>query len=400
MHGGRLFILLVFFAQGPAALIAQPAPAPGVDDIVAALAESGFENLGVVRAEDRLIVTYENRVYRYEIRAFSEVVSTIVRFARDAKSLTVIQQRHGLPLRSLTAPLGNFRPLQPGTVAVSEMDVVETSVDAADWASVSSSASRTASSFRRFDVTMQPHVAIRFGNYADALQTQIGLVPEIRTTIVPGLRGRAQVILPIQNELDEQGDYVRPGLVSINQTLRIHDDTFVSLSGGYFSHNRYGVDLESRTFLRGRRFSVGVRIGYTGYAGIRDGSWSQSSIGRLCAALTTDVYVRRHSLLIRSGLHRFVYGDVGWRLDVVRTFGEVQLGLFGLVSQAENNAGFSLAIPLFGRKYGSPASLRIRPARTFDWEYRYRGFQTNGLRYDTGHGIDDLWGGVFPGLFE
>jgi hypothetical protein len=208
------------------------------------------------------------------------------------------------------------------------------------------------------------------------------------------------VILPIQNELDEQGDYVRPGIVSINQTVRLRGDTFVSLSGGYFSDNRYGVDLESRTYLQGRRFALGARIGYTGYAGIRDGSWSQSSMGRLSAALTTDVYVRQYSLLIRSGLERFAYGDFGWRVDVVRTFGEVQLGLFGLVSEGENNAGFSIAIPLFGRKYGNPASLRIRPARTFDWEYRYRGFPSTGLRYETGHGIDELWDGVFPGFFE
>jgi len=51
-----------------------------------------------------------------------------------------------------------------------------------------------------------------------------------------------------------------------------------------------------------------------------------------------------------------------------------------------------IAIPLFMRRHMKPRRVRIRSADSFRWSYRYRGLTESGLRYDTGHSLDEFRG--------
>ncbi|MGA7305663.1 MAG: YjbH domain-containing protein, partial [Rhodothermales bacterium] len=313
MTGSTGIILLSLLCYA-SAIRAQDLARPAQTDlIIHTLEDIGFENIRVAETRSRLIVSYENRRYRYEIRAFREAFASIAPYVGTSAPLTLIQERDGIPLRSVTVSSEGVDYERSGTDGKHVAAFVHSSLEVEDQWSQLGAASRHASSYGRFDLVLQPRITAQFGNYADAFQTQIGLMPELSSTIARGLRIRAQIILPIQNDLEEEGDYVRPGIVSIGQTLRLRDDAFVGLSAGYFTANRYGVDLQGKVYLADARFAVGGRMGLTGFAGIYDGTWTQSSLGRFTASITTDYFVPEYTLTVHSSFERFVYGDLGWR---------------------------------------------------------------------------------------
>src|SRR5690606_38674017 len=94
----------------------------------------------------------------------------------------------------------------------------------------------------KFDATIQPQLRTGFGNFSYRVESQINLAPGISTSLWPGMRLPAQVIIPLQNELDESESQVRPGLLTLNQTLRPLPGTLVSATVGYFTNNQYGLD--------------------------------------------------------------------------------------------------------------------------------------------------------------
>jgi hypothetical protein len=74
------------------------------EDIRHELMEDGFENVSMVLEDGRLIVTYENRVYRYEMRALREVMAALLPLLKEGVSLTLIPQSRGVPLFAITVP--------------------------------------------------------------------------------------------------------------------------------------------------------------------------------------------------------------------------------------------------------------------------------------------------------
>jgi hypothetical protein len=87
----------------------------------------------------------------------------------------------------------------------------------------------------------------------------------------------------------------------------------------------------------------------------------------------------------------FLYNSLGVRFDVVRQFGEVNIGFYALAASGEINGGFNLAIPLPPRKYTKLKYTRIRPSKKFNWEYRAKGFPRAGIMYNTGNRLHDLF---------
>lgn len=367
--------------------------------VAQALVGLGFENVAATAEGDRIVATYENRRYRYEARAVWEAAEAAMPLVGGAARLTLVPRRHGIPLRSVTIPADAYRAFRDEQIDRDAfLDTLEERLDVGPWREALAGAPRRRSSLLRFDFVVAPQFAVQFGSYNDAVQTQLGVAPELTATLLRGLQLRLQWIFPIQNELDEDGDYVRPRWMTLNQTVRLPGNTFVAATLGYFTANRYGVDVEARTYLAGGRFAVGGRAGYTGLAAYRLGTWRYTDPDRWTGRIHVDAHVPRFALLVRASAERFIFGDDGLRVEVRRAFGETHIGFWGLASNSENNAGVTLSIPLFPGAYTRPMRLRPRPARTFDWEYRYRDFPLSGRRYRTGQELDRLWDGIQPTL--
>ncbi len=364
----------------------------GAEKLAAALVASGFENVAVVIVESKMIVTYENRIYRHDARAVKEALRIALPFARGVTHLVLIPQHRKLPLVAVTIPLETTLALSHGAVTYENSASTVALAVHSDWQKLET-LPRANTSLRKLDLVIYPQVHAVFGDYADPLKFQINVAPELEVSLWQGMSLSAQLIIPLHNELQQASDGVRPGVLALNQFLRLPHQALAAITLGYFTRQRYGVDLEAKKYLRNGKFSIGGNLGYTGYASYGDGQWTYSSLDLWTALANADFRWSRFDLFVRATYGKFLYQDKGWRGDVWRQFGEVEIGFYGIHTQAGTNLGFNFSIPIFPPRYAKAGTLRLRPARYFPWEYRYWGVWesgSSGLRYDTGQRLDDL----------
>ncbi len=83
-----------------------------------------------------------------------------------------------------------------------------------------------------------------------------------------------------------------------------------------------------------------------------------------------------------------MWQDRGARLELIRQFTNVELGLYGTKTGNGSTVGFNIAIPIPPGKLLQGKRARLRMADEFRWEYTYtRGYKI-GERYRLGYQLD------------
>jgi hypothetical protein len=368
---------------------------------VEALKKHGFENLAACEDDTELVVTYENRIYRYEIRALHEVLDLIAGAVQSRKKLVLVPQSRGIPIVAVCVDMSAG---SPGSEMEKGSDVRFSGMHAffgveRYWEKLRNHP-RIRSSKLKLDVFVHPELHALFGSYINPVKTQINAAPSASTLLRKGMSVSVQWVVPIQNELGNEGDQDRPGLLALNQTVRCPAGLFISGTAGYFSEHRYGADLEIRKYWNNGRWTAGAEIGRTGFAAYYDDIWYYSRMDRF--TFWVDCGRRFESLNLTAGVTfgKFVYGDSGVRFDIARQFGEVRIGFFGLQTSGGKNGGLCFTVPIFPQKRLTPGRIRVSPAWDFPWSYRYRGLPQYGIQYATGSRIGDLLEHFNPDLIE
>jgi hypothetical protein len=81
-------------------------------------------------------------------------------------------------------------------------------------------------------------------------------------------------------------------------------------------------------------------------------------------------------------------GDNGARLDLIRQFINVEVGVYIMKTSYGTTAGFNFAVPIPPGKIIQGKKIRLRTNDEFRWEYAYtRGYRI-GERYRTGYQLD------------
>lgn len=375
---------------------------PRVENTAAeTLVAHGFEDVTSFAEDGRLLVAYENRVYRYEIRGVQEVIRLLMPELEAGQMLTLVPRNSGIPLVRITVPAEAYHALQRGELSVAQF------VDAIEVASPSVQDQRRIAGPRlnpsafKFDVTIQPQLRTEFGNFSDPVESQINLAPGISTSLWPGMRLSAQVIIPLQNELDESESQVRPGLLTLNQTLRPLPGTLVAATVGYFTNNQYGLDAAVQHELFDGRLMLGADVGYTGYAAYDEGEWFYGDVDVLTYAARVRYHVLpQHSFWLQASYGQFLFQDRGAQIEMERAFGEIRVGFYGTVTDGGENAGVRLSLPLAMRKYPTRGRVRVRSADRFYWQYNYRKLDRSGTAYDTGSSLDNFRKGLTPAFVK
>jgi hypothetical protein len=390
------------------ALTAMPAlgtpqsPNGLADSLKHQLVKNGFENVAVV-VEDRLmIVTYENRIYRHEIRAAQEVMALLLPLVKEGMKITLIPQNRKIPLIAISLSPDDYPALTKGKASRQRyFSQAEVSLDVEPaWSKVRALPQANSSSWK-FDLVVHPQFKAQFGKRTDPVESQINLAPELNVSFWKGLSISAQWIIPLQNELVEEsgpaslqnrhrkeGDFARPGLLTLNQTFRAPKNTMISATVGYFTRHRYGADAEIKKHFFNGRASLGANLGYTGYAAYLKGVWSYSTIDLVTALVNAECRLSRFDLSLRATYGKFLERDKGWRIDIRRQFSETDIGFFVSNTEAGTNGGFNFSLPIFPSKHLPPGPFRARTANYFPWEYRYWGGLESAMRYNAGNPLE------------
>jgi len=355
------------------------------------LIKEGFKNVAILLDDEQAIITYENMHYRYELRAVKKVIRLVIPLLQEKESILLIPQNRKIPLVLITVPVKKYLDFYDERISNNDfVKVIDISfkVDPT-WKKIRKKPRENNSSYT-FDFIVHPQLKAQFGNYDDPVESQLNLVPELGTSLWPGMRLSAQLIIPVHNELNEKDNYFRPGILTLNQTFRLPKNTFLSTSAGYFTHNRYGADLELKKYHSNGLWSIGAKIGFTGTASYSKGVWFYTPLNDYTTLLNAEYRLPQYDLSFKITVGQYLFRDKGLRFDMMREFGEVKIGFFALKTEQGRNGGFKFSVPLFPKKYPSKKWIRIHPAKDFAWEYRYRGLQLGGTEYSAGNEIEEF----------
>lgn len=377
-------------AEGGSSRPAWTAP-PALPDaglITDALTSRGFANVAAVLEGQRIFVTFENTRYRDLRRGLREVAAQLLPAIGAGGELVLVPSVDGVPL-------GTARySAAPRSVAAAEDDSAalhpRTSLSVSGLPPALLASPRASSSYGRVDVIVHPWFEASFGDFDEPVRSRTGVAPEIRVALRRGLRLSAQVLFTLQDDLPTGESGIRPGLVTLSQTVRLPRNIFVHATAGAFTPNRYGADVQARAYSPSGRWFAGAELGQTGLTSYARDDWQMSPMESRTALVEAGWRDLRHGLVVQATAGAFLSDQRGVRLDVVRQFGEVDLGWFVVTSEQGKNGGAMLRIPLGVRKHPTPGAIRLRTADAFRWEYRYYGFVPGGRRFRMGYPLDDV----------
>ncbi|HEU0300930.1 MAG TPA: YjbH domain-containing protein [Longimicrobium sp.] len=403
-----LFILLAHPPWRPRAVVAQVPPSGAVprpltdlpppfpaDTLRSGNAESatrllaghGFANVAVTVTDDRVVARFENARFRDERRAILEA-ARLLTSELPHQELVLVAGTRGIPLVAVRfagasgATATNGKEPWGGTPHVS--------FDVSSLPPALLEAPRASSSFGRLELVVHPWLEAQFGQFDNPVRSRLGVAPELRVDVRRGLALSAQVLFTLHDELHPGESRVRPGVATLNHTVRLPRNAFLSATVGTFTRDRYGADLEGRVFSMDGRLAAGAVMGLTGAAHYDRDGWRLEPMEPPLALLDVAGRIARYDLTLQATAGRFLDGDHGVRLHVLRRFGELEIGWFVLSTDAGSNGGLTLRIPLLPSTHAATGAARLRVADAFPWEYRYHALERAGRRYDTGSRLEEL----------
>lgn len=162
--------------------------------------------------------------------------------------------------------------------------------------------------------------------------------------------------------------YLRVGIADISQELLRGGRTGLTVAAGMFYPGFAGAHAEASWMGTGE-LTLRAKAGLMGEAVAGDGRYSFGKIDKLTVMAGGEWFEPRSRLQVQLSGGRFVYGDWGARMDVTRHLGDYAVGIYGVWSEGEHNAGFHFAIPMDRRYHGRRGRVRLRMPEYFGWEY-------------------------------
>jgi hypothetical protein len=239
----------------------------------------------------------------------------------------------------------------------------------------------------KFDFWIQPAFAAIFGYRDQVVQSNTSILLQTQFYLWQGMVLNAGILFPITNDMDGHEKIIRPAPVFLNQFFAFGKN-FISASAGYFYNDQYGVNLQYRHTDMTNPFSYGLEAGITGTYYYPKGGIYAGPLDQLFVQADVAYRLAKPDITLKLSGGQFLWKDRGVRVDFIKQFVNVEVGLFAAKTKNGSTAGFNFAIPIPPGKILQSRNARLRTTDQFRWEYSYtRGFQI-GERYRTGYQLD------------
>lgn len=376
------------------------------EKLTSSLSSEGFENIRVSFQNSDLFLTYENRLYRFEIdglfKVFEIIDSSLTN--EEIDKIVVVIQNKQIPVVRVCVKNKILSSYMDKEISRKEFaDNLETSFDVKKEWSKFENVEATNSSKLKFDLIFKPTYKFEFGLYSKPVRYQLNIAPSLEFSLWKGMSAQYEMTIPLHNDLLPREDTVRTSLAVFNQSFRFTNSFIVSASLGYFTQNRYGLDLDARNYFLNGDLSVALNIGYTGYASFSGLRLYYSDLYLWTGSCGIEYRIQKYDLTLGITAGKFLLGDNTIRVDINRDFGEVQIGFFALRSdEGISNGGINLSIPFLPSKHLKPNFIRLKTNESLAYSYLLK---TNtddliGLRYNTGYRTSDFIERLNPGFIK
>jgi hypothetical protein len=400
MNNNSLGLILISFFLLNSIVLSQFDLESRIKNIIT---DKGFENVRVKSDNQILFVEFENRLYRFEVTALFEILKIIKDDAGDFKNIFLLIKNKNIPIVEVKVEKSDLNDWLNNIITNSEFTELMNirMIESENWDKIFDSSRVGNSSNFKFDIVLKPTYRFQFGIFSKPVLYQLNFAPHILFGLWKGMSGLYEITIPIHNDFSLREDSVRTSMIVLNQTYKLANSLFISASLGYFTLERYGFDLEARNYFMNGDMSIGLNLGYTGYASFTMKKLYYSDLYQWNGSVDLSYRIPEYDLTLGLTAGKFLSNDNTIRFDIYREFGEIQIGFFAMRStKGISNGGFSFSIPLFPSKYWKPALVRIRTTENLGYTYKVKIADMIGLKYDTGFGINNFLEKMNPGFIK
>lgn len=349
MRNNQLLLLFLFLT---ATAVAQ--------DNKAKLVKAGFEQVQVWEMGDSSLVFFEHRNFHNPYHSFRWADKQI----KEEAFMAYVPLLYNRPLGVYRKKDYQYSPLNAGANAY--FNRVNRPFSGYRW------------SFR-----IHPDLAVRFGNMERPFESRTHLILDTRVFLMPGLSVQTGILIPVQNSLDNRGMHVRiaPSHLHYFWNSSAH---FLGITAGTFYNDRYGIDLQYRHFKPDRPWTWGLELALTGFYLMPPRQIYTEEMKDMVALADVQYRWAAQDLTFKLIGGQFLYGNRGFRGELIRQYGGVDLGLYVATTQLGIAAGFNFTIPLFPGKIARGMNWELRTTEAFQWEYSYTNSGPIGQVFRTG----------------
>ena len=315
--------------------------------------------VGAPDASGTVFASFEATSYRGTFRGAAEGLRELGRIYPEARSFHGILWENQQPQVALTATKSG------------DSWSVKGDYDGRKVSSALSGQKVTNSSAAKVDLAVYPMFQWVNHRLDRMFEYVASLAPTVETSLWRGNRITLQAIIPVSYDVEtiRSSSYARVGIADMAQEVATADGRFeASVAGGFFYFDRIGVDARA-AYRVTPQLTLGAEASLTGDAYVMDSKYHISSPDRFSFFGKAEYYEPLTRLQGQLMAGRFVYGDYGVRLDVSRHYSDYTIGLYGVLTGGEHNAGFHFAIPLGPKRQMRRGAVRLMLAEYFDWEY-------------------------------
>lgn len=231
------------------------------------------------------------------------------------------------------------------------------------------------SSSWRFDVTAYPMVSLDNHRFDKLFEYTVSIAPTIEGTLWPGNRITLMPVFPVASNVwrRKPEGYIYIGVAAIQQDICFTDRLKAQVAGGIFMGNLMGIDARL-TYRLGQCLTLGFKASWLGETYVDASKYHFEKLDKVSVLGKASYYHTPTQLEAEVTGGRFVFGDYGARLDITRHCGEYAIGVFGILTGGEHNAGFHFAIPLAGKRQLRKGDFRLKLPEYFDLEYNMESY--------------------------
>ena len=329
--------------------------AASISDI---LAKQGFEDIRVNIVDSVVYASVEPTAYRGTFRGAAIALQELGNYFADYSRVELVVTEYQIPQVAVHGRRG--------------AEGWQVSVDYATSSILNKLKGRPSgnNSAWKFDFTAYPMVSLDNHRFDVLYEYTISIAPTIETTLWPGNRITLMPVFPIASNVwkSKPEGYIRIGVAAIQQDVRLNNRLKAQVAGGFFMGGLMGLDA-NLIYRANKNITLGLKTAVLGEAYVDDGKYHFEKPNKVCVLGKASYYHSRSHLEAEVTGGRFVYGDFGARLDITRHISDYAIGIFGILTGGEHNAGFHFAIPLGGKRQMRRGNFRVKLPEYYDLEY-------------------------------
>lgn len=327
-----------------------------MDRMKKALTEAGIENVVCVENDSVYILTIENNIWKLKGTGLQAIIRQLPPYHKPVR---IIVLDNAIPRFLISLPVSDNKALSDVSVSYRINPY---------WDVVKHDRKDNSSSFK-VDIVVYPEISFRNIKLEKMYDWLVNLSPAIEFSAWKGMKFTGQVIFPLVNQYGEQYKQIRPGYITVSQQVRFPYNWFAKVTTGIFNQDRWGMDLKLFRPLTNQRFALKMQAGLTGASSFWNWQWYYSVPERLTWSIGGQYYNPRYNVQCQVSTGRYLAGDYGMRVDMMRHFRHSTVGFYGLKTNKSNmNGGFyiTVALPPYKQKRNK---IRITTAGYFNLEY-------------------------------